>query len=73
MKLPDSYLRVYWRNTTEVDFEKSLVGFGLTDEAGELIRLAMSRTEARELAETILESLGRAITASATRQDRKDA
>lgn len=72
MTLPPIYRRAFWRNTTAVDRDLMAVGVCLTLETGETVRYALGVIEARELAETILESLSRAIDAVSTQKDLRD-
>jgi hypothetical protein len=55
--IPKSYKPAEWRNTTAVDSNTNRIGIGLNVSDGTVIRLTLSQTSARHLAESIQEFL----------------
>ena len=56
-KIPSSYQQAIWRNTLSKDEATQQIGIGFDVQGGEVIRLALSVDSARDLAETLLQSL----------------
>lgn len=56
-RMPNSYTRAEWRNTTPVDCETETIGLGFDTAGGEVVRLAVSITSAKHIAESLHEFL----------------
>lgn len=58
-RIPDIYKPAEWRNTTPVDSETNRIGMGFDLCDGTVVRIALSRESAENLAETLRSYLTR--------------
>lgn len=69
MRLPSLYKEAFWRNTTSVDSSLSAVGIGFDLCDGTVLRLRLSRTDCRNLIDTLRASLDAATASAPSHQD----
>lgn len=58
MPIPETYLEAHWRCTLCVDDSAQETGIGFTRPDGSVVRLRLTVTDARHLAESLTETLG---------------
>ena len=57
-RLPDSYARASWRNTTPYDAGADALGIGFNTASGEVLRVSLDWISAVHLAESLADYLG---------------